>query len=489
MNIRIAKYAGFCFGVKRATGLLEAEVDRAGEHPEENRRICTLGRIIHNDRYMEEIRSRGVETVSREDVPELIRRGDAGEAVTVVIRAHGELKDLQDALEDCARRNSAFRVLDGTCPYVKKVREIAAAGSGEGKLFLLSGNAHHPEVEGILSCAKGETAVFPDAESLRIWLETQKSSENCEKCITMAAQTTQKLAEWRKSINFIKKDYANAKIFDTICSVTELRQEECASMAAESDFMIVIGSPDSSNSRKLYEISKELCRDTVFLTDGREMPEILARLRERPVPNLSITAGASTPFSLIQEVYTTMNENTENFAELLESSFKTLNTGEIVEGIVTAVTPGEIHLDLGAKTTGVIARDKATDDPQAKLEDLFKVGDTVAELPASLATAAENFATVTAIDGNVLTLSAAVTGLAADDILAVVGATDKKVKATPNALLPYDVVRDADAISVDGDGMWANERPVLERRMPAINDAIKAALVAAGCDIKFSNRK
>ena len=377
MNIRIAKYAGFCFGVKRATGLLEAEVDRAGEHPEENRRICTLGRIIHNDRYMEEIRSRGVETVSREDVPELIRRGDAGEAVTVVIRAHGELKDLQDALEDCARRNSAFRVLDGTCPYVKKVREIAAAGSGEGKLFLLSGNAHHPEVEGILSCAKGETAVFPDAESLRIWLETQKSSENCEKCITMAAQTTQKLAEWRKSINFIKKDYANAKIFDTICSVTELRQEECASMAAESDFMIVIGSPDSSNSRKLYEISKELCRDTVFLTDGREMPEILARLRERPVPNLSITAGASTPFSLIQEVYTTMNENTENFAELLESSFKTLNTGEIVEGIVTAVTPGEIHLDLGAKTTGVIARDKATDDPQAKLEDLFKVGDTV----------------------------------------------------------------------------------------------------------------
>jgi len=92
---------------------------------------------------------------------------------------------------------------------------------------------------------------------------------------------------------------------------------------------------------------------------------------------LSITAGASTPFSLIQEVYTTMNENTENFAELLESSFKTLNTGEIVEGIVTAVTPGEIHLDLGAKTTGVIAREKATDDPQAKLEDLFKVGDTV----------------------------------------------------------------------------------------------------------------
>jgi 4-hydroxy-3-methylbut-2-enyl diphosphate reductase len=109
------------------------------------------------------------------------------------------------------------------------------------------------------------------------------------------------------------------------------------------------------------------------------MAGVLDRIRENPgkVVNLSITAGASTPISLIQEVYQTMNENTENFAELLESSFKTLNTGEIVEGIVTAVTPGEIHLDLGAKTTGVITREKATDDPQAKLEDLFKVGDTV----------------------------------------------------------------------------------------------------------------
>ena len=143
----------------------------------------------------------------------------------------------------------------------------------------------------------------------------------------------------------------------------------------------------------------------------------------------------------------------------------------------------------------ITAKVTAVDGTTVTVEDhgfgqaAFKVGDTVAELPASLATAAENFATVTAVDGNVLTLSAAVTGLAADDILAVVGATDKKVKATPNALLPYDVVRDADAISVDGAGMSANDRPVLERRMPAINDAIKAALVAAGCDIKFSNRK
>ena len=378
-EIRIARYAGFCFGVRRATGALEAAIREAEANPGEGRRIYTLGRIIHNDRYMEEIRARGVGEIAREDVPGIVARADAGEPITVVIRAHGELKEITETLADCGARNPAFRLIDGTCPYVKKVRAIAAEESGEGKIFLLSGNENHPEVEGILSCAKGEKAVFPDAESLRRWLGERSSSEICGKCITLAAQTTQKLTEWKKSINFIAKDYANAKIFDTICSVTELRQAECARLAAESDAMIVIGSPDSSNSAKLYEIARENCPEAYFISDEAGALSAREKIREsgRGVTKLSITAGASTPFSLIQEVYQTMNENTENFAELLESSFKTLNTGEIVEGIVTAVTPGEIHLDLGAKTTGVIAREKATDDPQAKLEDLFKVGDTV----------------------------------------------------------------------------------------------------------------
>lgn len=119
----------------------------------------------------------------------------------------------------------------------------------------------------------------------------------------------------------------------------------------------------------------------------------------------------------------------------------------------------------------------------------FPVGATVAELPADLSTAATNYATVSAVDGNEITLSAAITGLAADDVLVVVDATTKKVKAVPNALLPYDVVRDANAISVDGDGMWSNDRPILERRMPAVNAAIKTALVNAGCQFKWSNRK
>ena len=143
----------------------------------------------------------------------------------------------------------------------------------------------------------------------------------------------------------------------------------------------------------------------------------------------------------------------------------------------------------------ITAKVESVDGTTVTLKDLgfgqtaIKVGATVAELGSDLTQAATYYATVASKEGNVLTLSGAITGLAADDILVVVDADSKKVKAIPNALTPYDIVRDANAISVDGDGAYKNDRPVLERRMPAINDAIKAALVAAHCQFKWSDRK
>ena len=371
MSIRIAQHAGFCFGVKRATGELERELDRVAADPsEQGRRVCTLGRIIHNDVYVSGIKSRGVEEITRDDIPGILEAAERGEKITVVIRAHGELKSVVDALTSCAERNPGFRLLDCTCPYVTRVRQIAEENSGDDTLFILSGNAKHPEVEGILSCVKGESMTFADSAEVKNWLDSYTLTEKCAKSIVVAAQTTQNLTEWKKSINFIKKDYTNALIFDTICNVTQLRQEEAASLAGESDVMIVIGSPDSSNSRKLCDISREHCPNVFFVGDAKECPRVDAHKF-----NVAITAGASTPFSLIQEVFQTMNEQT--FAELLETSFKTLNTGDIVEGVITSISQNEIHLDLGAKTTGVIVHDKATDDPSAKLDVLYKVGDTI----------------------------------------------------------------------------------------------------------------
>ncbi len=369
MTISIAKHAGFCFGVKRATGELERELSER----EPGRQILTLGRIIHNDNYTNKIKSLGVREITREDIPELVSAADRGEKISLVIRAHGELASVVAELTACAERNPEFRLLDCTCPYVRKVREIARENSGEGRIFILSGDGNHPEVEGIMSCAEGEKYSFSTADELIEHANSVGFQDFCAKSIVIASQTTQNLDEWKKTIKFIKKVYTNALIFDTICNVTQLRQEEAKSLAARSDAVIVIGSSESSNSRKLCEVSAELCPKVYFIGD----PSECLKIDVREINNLSITAGASTPDSLIQEVYKTMNEQMENFAELLESSLKTLNTGDIVEGVITSISQNEIHLDLGAKTTGVIVHDKATDDPQAKLDTLYKVGDII----------------------------------------------------------------------------------------------------------------
>ncbi len=368
-EITIAENAGFCFGVRRATSLLEEALKEA----EPGRRVCTLGNIIHNDEYLADIARRGAETVDYGDLDGLCEKIAAGEPVTLIIRAHGEDEATVARLASLAEKHGNFTLLDGTCPYVEKVRRVARENSGDGKVFMLIGAAEHPEVRGIMSCTRGEGYVFRDACELEEFLKSEKSAEIAKKAVSVAAQTTQKLTEWKKCLENLKKVYTNALIFDTICSVTEKRQTEAASLAASSDVTVVIGSSGSSNSRKLYEVTSSVCPTVYFVgsadeLDGKIIPEDA---------KVSITAGASTPYSIIQEVYGKMSEQIENFAELLEASMKTLNPGDVVEGIVSSVTPNEIHLDLGTKTTGVIPFDKATTDPQAKLDELFKVGDTV----------------------------------------------------------------------------------------------------------------
>ena len=365
MNITIANHAGFCFGVRRATDCAEKALT-TGEG-----KIYTLGRLIHNDGYTENLRRRGVSEISAEDIDNICARAETGEKITVIIRAHGEIKENVDKLKECEKKHPNLKVLDCTCPYVIKVRRIAEQNSGVGKLFILIGAADHPEVKGIMSCCVGEWKVFSGADELQMWITSAEAPKMEDVTITLAAQTTQKLSEWKKCLEIIKKVYTNALIFDTICNVTEERQTEAARLAAQSDAMIVIGSRGSSNTVKLYEICRSVCKDTFLLEDASTLSEV-----EIPrCQNISITAGASTPFSVIQEVKQTMSE--KNFAELLEESMKTLNTGDIVTGVVTSISQNEITLDLGTKTTGVIVHDKLTDDPSAKLDEMFKVGDEV----------------------------------------------------------------------------------------------------------------
>ncbi|MBQ9783171.1 MAG: 4-hydroxy-3-methylbut-2-enyl diphosphate reductase [Clostridia bacterium] len=368
--IEIAKNAGFCFGVKRATDALEEAIAaRTGE------RIYTLGTLIHNDVYNRQMEQAGVGVTSIEALPALVATATEMSPVRVLIRAHGIPKEDEELLRAMARVNPYFRYVDCTCPFVKKIHRIADEYSTPEHLFVLIGKASHPEVVGIMSYFAYDKLCFETSAALQAAIEQGVFEKHLGKMPILAAQTTQNLGEWRKSQEIFKKLYTNPLIFDTICSVTESRQTEAAELSARCDLMIVIGGQDSSNTAKLYDICKKICPEAIRIERPDELREL--NLIMSAHTKVGIAAGASTPSGVIQEVYKTMSEMKENFEELLDSSFKTLNTGDIVTGIVTNVTDAELTLDLGAQVTGFIKAEQITDDPSVKLTELFKKGDEI----------------------------------------------------------------------------------------------------------------
>ena len=367
-NIIVAKSAGFCFGVKRATEALERKL----EGKTANERIFSLGHLIHNDGYNKKLEEKGVFPIKEEDIAAIAETASESSPVTVFVRAHGIPVSTEDELKRCAIANPYFKYEDCTCPYVKKIHKIAKENSGEGEFFALLGSPTHPEVIGIMSYVGDTGTVFSSADELKTFVEDDKLAKMNKKTLVLAAQTTQNLAEWKKSQEIVKKHYTNAKIFDTICNVTEIRQSEARALAGECDYMVVIGGKDSSNTAKLYSICKEECENTVLVENASEIEGNYPTNKK-----IGIVAGASTPKDSIREVLFKMSEMTENFAELLEQSLKTLNTGDTATGYVTHVTDSELQLDLGAKVTGIIKAEQITDDPSAKLTEMFKVGDEV----------------------------------------------------------------------------------------------------------------
>ena len=371
MSITVAKNAGFCFGVKRATDRLEDAIRgrREGE------RIFTLGNIIHNEVYNSQLRECGVGVLSIDEVEVTANSASEESPVTLFVRAHGIPKQHEELLAELSAKNPSFRYVDCTCPFVKKIHKIAEANSGDDKFFLLFGAEDHPEVVGIMSYADCEKRVFAPAEELESLIESGELENLATKTPILASQTTQKMSEWKKSQKIFKKLYTNAQVFDTICSVTELRQREVEELSAACDLMIVIGGRESSNTAKLYAICKKNCERSVWIESANELQSLLNK--PFAYTKIGIAAGASTPSGLIQEVHKTMSEMMENFEELLELSLKTLNTGDTVTGTVTLVTDAELQLDLGTNVTGIIKAEQITDDTSVKLTEMFKRGDEV----------------------------------------------------------------------------------------------------------------
>ncbi len=364
MNIEIANHAGFCFGVKRATDYVE----RLIEENDGNTEIYTLGKLIHNDVYINSLEERGVHSIGIDETNQIASKSDGGKKVCLIIRTHGIPLCDEERLRDLEAKHENFTVKDLTCPFVKRIHKIADDNTNENTRFILLGTENHPEVQGILSHVKGEKYIFSSEKEFDSLANNGIFSE---KDLIFAAQTTQNLNLWKKSQKIIKKLYTNSKIFDTICSVTEDRQTEALALAKNSDAVIVVGGKTSSNTAKLYELCRRTCENTVWVETADELPANLYGQNSK----IAITAGASTPSAIIMEVYKKMTG--ENFELMLEESLKTLHTGETVHGIVTAISDNEVYVDLGTKVTGIIPREQITDDNTADLRKMFEIGSDI----------------------------------------------------------------------------------------------------------------
>lgn len=357
MSVTVAKSAGFCFGVSRAVELVE-QAAGAGK------RVVTLGPIIHNRHVVDKFQKMGVRVI---DIPEEAQPGD-----TVIIRSHGVSRSVYERLE-----NRGVEIIDATCPFVKRIHGIVSRAEEEGRLPIIIGTPTHPEVEGIAGWCS-DCRIFAGLEDLENWANSHADLKDSSIC--MVSQTTSTESLWKSCGIFAKKQFTNLKIFDTICRATEYRQSEAAELSRSCQAMVVVGDLTSSNTGRLAMICREHC-DKVFLVDNA------AELNAEDfsgVTDVGITAGASTPAWIIKEVNKTMSEITnveavqeENFAELLEQSIKTLNTGDKVKGTVTGIGNTEVQVDLGTKHAGYIPYDEVSTDPAVKPEDVLKVGDEI----------------------------------------------------------------------------------------------------------------
>ena len=351
MQIILAKTAGFCFGVNRAVKLTY-------ELLEQGRPVATLGPLIHNPQVVEDLESKGAITCdSVDDVPD---------GCEVVIRSHGVGQSVYDKI---STRRLAYH--DATCPFVTKIHKIAARAGAEGAMLLVAGDAKHPEVQGIVGHTTGKVEVFANLAELEKLLPELTQ----QKSIFAVAQTTFNVQSWETCKEFLKNQCTNAKIFDTICNATWARQQEAEDLSQKCDHMVVIGGHHSSNTQKLLQVAARHTKAINVETADELDKDWLNGARI-----VGVTAGASTPSSIIEEVLNCMSEEIRDdmsFEEMLAASeAKPLYAGKIVKAKVISVSPTECVVGIdGSKHTGVVTLREMSHDPNAKMEDLVKVDD------------------------------------------------------------------------------------------------------------------
>ncbi len=356
-EIKVAKSAGFCFGVKRA-------IEMAYQAIEKNQPIYSYGQLIHNKTVTDDLQKKGLQIV--EDLDNI-------KNAALLIRSHGVGKALYDKAQA-----QGLQILDGTCPFVKKIHEIVHQQQEEGKGILIVGDSTHPEVQGIAGWCT-DAIILADEKA------AEQTEISTDKIYAIVVQTTYRQSKFEHILNILEHKGVQMEVHNTICSATETRQKETECLSQEMEKMIVIGGKNSSNTQKLVEICKKNCKNTVHIETICDL--VLNNFEKND--KIGITAGASTPPAIIKEVVGTMSEALENavqnlggseeisFAQMLEESLVTLHTGDVVKGTVIQVVNEEVSVNLGYKSDGVISRGEFSSDPTVIPSKTVQPGDEI----------------------------------------------------------------------------------------------------------------
>ncbi len=367
-TVTVGKKAGFCFGVDRAIKLIEKLIS-------EGKSVATLGPIIHNSQVIDDLASKGVKVVDSPD--------EVDENTILVLRTHGVTRSVLKNVEE-----SGCEFIDAACPFVQKIHKIVLDNSSADVATIIAGDANHPEVIAIKSCAKGDSYVIGNADEVSQLVENHPELK--EKQLIFVSQTTFSIKEWEKSLKKVNLLCTNAKIFGTICSATEERQSEAEALSCQNDAMVIVGGRHSSNTRKLFGVCEKNCPSFLVETAGE-----LSDINFTGFNSVGLTAGASTPAGIIKEVHETMSEILKennmieeervldsaaddfDFAAALEESLSSYNGNQQVVGTVLSISPTEIQVDIGRKQTGYIPYSEYSNDPSADPKAELKIGDTL----------------------------------------------------------------------------------------------------------------
>ena len=362
MEIIRADHSGFCFGVEKAIDKTFEQIDRAKK---DCRTTYTCGNLIHNSAVTDKVASMGVKTISSLD--------EAKEGDVVIVRSHGEPKEFYDQAE---LKN--IELIDTTCVFVTKIHNLVLSAHKDGRPVIIIGSANHQEVKATNGWCDYAGIILENEEKAEQFV----NNFNSDKIPLIVCQTTIKRELLDSILRVFDEKSFKYEIKNTICNATRDRQESCAKLSEKVDVMVVIGDPNSSNSKKLYEIAKKTCKNALFIQDISDL-----ELKELGNYNkIGVTAGASTPEGSIKVVIASMSENVTanvdhnpmlDYMDDIENSLRLPRPGEIVDGTVHQVMDNEVIVNIGCKKDGILLKNEVSLEPGQTLADLFKEGDEI----------------------------------------------------------------------------------------------------------------